>query len=964
MSQIVSVQKENSASTFVPPKTSLAPQRSPQTDSTQTFVPRDTGLQMSTDWSVQASPEEGLTMEDIDKQLASSSSGFMDQLVSDAEEPPNTESVGVQPKLAIGQVGDPYEVEADQVADRVMKMPEPIEEQSSKNQGEVVQRQPVALSISRLVQRQQIQAQAVEQKWAEADGMGQEQINLAVQRKCSKCHEEEEQEKGIQRKEITPESGMLQAKANSSLESRLAANAGGGSALADDVRSFMEPRFGADFNSVRVHTDSQAVQMSQELGAQAFTYGNDIYYGQGKSPGNNDLTAHELTHTIQQMGAVQVQRQSNSNPILGTDMDDPLVGTEGNDTISGLKGNDLIEGKEGDDIIYGGKDRDYLKGGDGSDTLYGNREDDDLFGELGDDKLYGGKGNDRLQGGAGDDLLSGDIGSDTFVFHADQDAGNDVVVDFQIGKDVIQLEGFPLRNFGDLEPFLIGTDPVLIRFPGKNLSIQLNGINKDQLSAKDFRFSGGWDRGFNAAQAVVATENQNLFDQFCLNSNDCVNIMSGQSISGKSYILAIGQDPTPANGVDFLTDPLRNNLVTNCPINNRQATYSPALTNVLKKKLRVFNPNFKQPDSVADPILLLYGQENGQVSPNNPLQLIIDKINCNTYPIIQERCNENPKPLPPNTPQPTQESPFLNLTPNLINEINFLLEQVKLVNQQLGSINNYNINVPCPHTFEWKQEDDGNPYARLGVNTLGFKNPDTGNVNLGLQENANLGPKFPTISLGDNDQAPLLKDVVAIKIKIRAKKTLNPADEYVFGRVFTYLDVATKNKSQSFSVSINLLTFANAPAGNPLLGGEKGQDVQNAHPVVRPQLPGGSFNEQGPNSGGASLGATYHIDAKTLGFIPPSLNFVDNLDNENWTTLELPVQRIIEYVKNQFDQTPDLLCGAQYAGGIVVGIENFGRAEVIAEVKDRELIVSPDSPDPYCPPTNQNAAPNPTPQTP
>jgi hypothetical protein len=311
MSQTVSVQKENSASTFVPPKTSLAPQRSPQADSTQTFVPRDSGLQMSTDWSVQASPEEGLTMEDIDKQLASSSSGFMDKLVSDAEEPPNTESVGVQPKLAIGQVGDPYEVEADQVADKVMRMPEPVEEQSRKNQGEVVQRQPVALSISRLVQRQQIQAQAAEQKWAEAYGMGQEQINLAVQRKCSKCQEEEEQEKGIQRKEIAPESGMLQAKANSSLESRLAANAGGGSALPDDVRSFMEPRFGADFSSVRVHTDGEAVQMNKALGAQAFAHGSDLYFRAGEyNPGSSDgkrLLAHELTHVVQQTGGVQAK---------------------------------------------------------------------------------------------------------------------------------------------------------------------------------------------------------------------------------------------------------------------------------------------------------------------------------------------------------------------------------------------------------------------------------------------------------------------------------------------------------------------------------------------------------------------------------------------------------------------------------------------------------------------------------
>jgi hypothetical protein len=54
--------------------------------------------------------------------------------------------------------------------------------------------------------------------------------------------------------------------------------------------------------------------MNKELGAQAFAHGSDIYYGAGKSPGNNELTAHELTHTIQQGGAVrlnkQVQRQA------------------------------------------------------------------------------------------------------------------------------------------------------------------------------------------------------------------------------------------------------------------------------------------------------------------------------------------------------------------------------------------------------------------------------------------------------------------------------------------------------------------------------------------------------------------------------------------------------------------------------------------------------------------------------
>jgi hypothetical protein len=95
--------------------------------------------------------------------------------------------------------------------------------------------------------------------------------------------------------------------ASGDLEGRLNASKGGGSALAPEVRAFMEPRFGADFSSVRVHTGGEAVQMNRELGAQAFAHGSDVYFGAGKSPGNNELTAHELTHVVQQTGAVQRQ---------------------------------------------------------------------------------------------------------------------------------------------------------------------------------------------------------------------------------------------------------------------------------------------------------------------------------------------------------------------------------------------------------------------------------------------------------------------------------------------------------------------------------------------------------------------------------------------------------------------------------------------------------------------------------
>jgi len=83
--------------------------------------------------------------------------------------------------------------------------------------------------------------------------------------------------------------------ASGDLESRLNASKSGGSPLSEGVRGFMEPRFGADFSGVRVHTGGEAVQMNRELGAQAFTHGSDVYFGEGKKPGVDHLTAHELT---------------------------------------------------------------------------------------------------------------------------------------------------------------------------------------------------------------------------------------------------------------------------------------------------------------------------------------------------------------------------------------------------------------------------------------------------------------------------------------------------------------------------------------------------------------------------------------------------------------------------------------------------------------------------------------------
>jgi len=103
-------------------------------------------------------------------------------------------------------------------------------------------------------------------------------------------------------------------KAAPSLETRLSSNRGRGEALPDDTMEEMESSLGADLSKVRIHQDDSAVQMSNELSAQAFTHGSDIYFNKGKydtgSSAGQHLLAHELTHTVQQGGSpTAIQRQ-------------------------------------------------------------------------------------------------------------------------------------------------------------------------------------------------------------------------------------------------------------------------------------------------------------------------------------------------------------------------------------------------------------------------------------------------------------------------------------------------------------------------------------------------------------------------------------------------------------------------------------------------------------------------------
>lgn len=159
--------------------------------------------------------------------------------------PTTPSAFAVQAKLTVSKPGDSLEKEADRAAEHVMRMPPPVATTALVQTGDN--------SVSRA-------------------GVGVPDVSTDTQSAIHKA-------------------------------------ATGGRPLSPDVREFVEPRLGADFGRVRIHTDREAASLTNRLSARAFTHRNHIFFGRDQyQPGSTDgrqLLAHELTHTIQQGHSAQ-----------------------------------------------------------------------------------------------------------------------------------------------------------------------------------------------------------------------------------------------------------------------------------------------------------------------------------------------------------------------------------------------------------------------------------------------------------------------------------------------------------------------------------------------------------------------------------------------------------------------------------------------------------------------------------
>lgn len=177
-----------------------------------------------------------------------------------AQEDDPTRSLTVQKQLSISTPGDPFELEADRIADQVT--------------GSFAASAAARPQISRL------------------DGDG-----TSLNRACTSC--------------TSPETNQPPDAEASAIDQAVREP---GQPLEPATRSLMDRRFGYDFGHVRVHTGAQAAESARKINALAYTYRGHVVFGSGQyEPSSGQglhLLTHELAHVVQQGGAnsASVQR--------------------------------------------------------------------------------------------------------------------------------------------------------------------------------------------------------------------------------------------------------------------------------------------------------------------------------------------------------------------------------------------------------------------------------------------------------------------------------------------------------------------------------------------------------------------------------------------------------------------------------------------------------------------------------
>ncbi len=221
---------------------------------------------------------------------------------------PNQKSTFFQAKLSVNEPGDKYELEADSVVNAVVnnKTHSPQVQQkkisSIQRLSTSMEDEKLSTNDARMAKDKEIQEKPVQKKSAGAE----KEKKKGIQKMDDPFKDKKDKKKAST---VQPKQDTGASAAPATVSSRIENSAGKGNHLPKNTMHEMSSSFGVDFSNVKVHNDTDAVNMNKELQAQAFTHGRDIYFNEGKyHPESGEgklLLAHELTHVVQQRTDIQ-----------------------------------------------------------------------------------------------------------------------------------------------------------------------------------------------------------------------------------------------------------------------------------------------------------------------------------------------------------------------------------------------------------------------------------------------------------------------------------------------------------------------------------------------------------------------------------------------------------------------------------------------------------------------------------
>lgn len=219
----------------------------------------------------------------------------------------------VQPKLTVGPVDDPLEREADEIADRVMRMPAdafadaatpPDAGVDPTGRHPVVRRCPGACPTT--------DERRDEPVLRRCCGGGPNDV--ISRRRTTAIDDDPRVLRAARRPGLDGDAPALDHDTATAIDR----HRGAGKALEPGTRHHFERGLGVDLSAVRVHTGCEAAALASRVHARAFTVGTDVFFGPSEyRPSGVDgrrLLAHEVAHTMQQSGVPPATERRTAQP--------------------------------------------------------------------------------------------------------------------------------------------------------------------------------------------------------------------------------------------------------------------------------------------------------------------------------------------------------------------------------------------------------------------------------------------------------------------------------------------------------------------------------------------------------------------------------------------------------------------------------------------------------------------------